>query len=201
MWKVLVTALSQYNQKNSHKWPFRTVTVNHNFVQTRRQRTVLSLCQQGSMMHCYLVSMDCTPRLWSLNIKYMTVCAWWIRGHWCVSATIPKMVKEQNEINTVVQVLLWMQIQGQERQKVAREVIQQSWGDGRGMVLEVKMALLLFLSQHTGRATILMVYIQYGVNKHATSKKAKTLKNQTSMPYSSEICESSRVISVTKEIM
>ena len=74
-------------------------------------------------------------------------------------------------------------------------------GNGRGLVLKVKMELLLFLSQHTGHATTLMVYIQYGGNKHATSKKTKTLENLTSILYSFEICTSSWVISKTTEIM
>ena len=80
-------------------------------------------------------------------------------------------------------------------------MIRQSLGDGHGLVLEVGMTLLLYLSQHTGRTTTLTVYIRYGVNKHSTLKKTKKLDYQMSMPYSAEICASSWVISVTKEIM
>ena len=63
------------------------------------------------------------------------------------------------------------------------------------------MELLLFLSQHIGRVTTLMVYIMYGGNKHATSKKTKTLETLTFMFYSFKICASSWVISETTEIM
>ena len=80
-------------------------------------------------------------------------------------------------------------------------MIQQSWGDERGLVLEVKMELLLFLSQHTGCVTILVACILYGGNNHATSKKSKALETLTAMLYSFEICVSSWVISKTTEIM
>ena len=64
--------------------------------------------------------------------------------------------------------------------------IQTNYEDGPGPRSVEKLVLLPYSYQPTVLVTTQMEYIQYGVNKHATSKTTKILNILMTMPYSSE---------------